>query len=465
MKRLLITSVFVLSLWGVAQAQTKMTLAEAIEYAEKNNQNIQNAQLEFEKSKAKVAEQLAAGYPQINGSADLGYNYIIPTTFIPDFISPSVYGVLFEEGVIPTKPLPEPEVFPAQFGTKYSGRAAVDVSQMVFDGSFFVGLKASRTYTELSRKDHIKTTIDVVAAVKKAYYMVLVNTERLELLEKNYNRLDTLLQETRIMQESGFAEKIDVSRIQVQFNNIKVARSNATVGLKLSKDLLKFQMGMPMSEELELSDTLESIQYKALEENFGEGFEYTHRIEFSKLQTNFDLTGIDIKYTKVQYMPKIDLYANIGASYGTGTFNNMFAFGESWFGLGTVGLRLNVPIFDGFRKRSIIQQKQYQQQQVEHNMELVKNQIDLEKLQSEANLTTSIENLRAQRENMALAEDVYNVTKIKYEQGVGSNIEVLDADAAFKEAQTNYYAALYDALIASVDVETAYGKLLENEND
>jgi outer membrane protein TolC len=164
-------------------------------------------------------------------------------------------------------------------------------------------------------------------------------------------------------------------------------------------------------------------------------------------------------------MPKIDLYANIGASYGTSSFDNMFSFSDSWFGLGTIGLRLNVPIFDGFRKRSIVQQKQFQQKQVAQNMELVKNQIDLEKLQSEANLTTSIENLKAQRENMALAEEVYRITKIKYEEGVGSNIEVLDADASYKEAQTNYYAALYDALIASVDVETAYGKLLENEND
>ena len=463
MKRLLNTSFFVLSLWGVTQAQTKMTLAEAIEYAQKNNQQIQSAHLEFEKSKAKVSEYLADGYPQVNGSADLGYNYKIPTTFIPDFISPSIYGVLFEEGVIPSRPLPDPEVFPAQFGTKYSGRAIIDLSQMVFDGSFFVGLKASRTFTELSRKDHIKTTIDVVAAVKKAYYMVLVNGERLELLEKNYNRLDTLLYETSIMEQNGFAEKIDVSRIQVQFNNLKVAKSNATVGLKLSKDLLKFQMGMPMNEELELTDNLETIQYKALEEDFSEGFKYENRIEYSTLQTNFDLTGIDIKYTKVQYMPRIDLYANIGASYGTSSFNNMFAFGDSWFGLGTVGLRLNVPIFDGFKKRSIIQQKQFQQKQVEQSMELVKNKIDFEKLQSEANLSTSIENLRAQRENMALAEDVYRITKIKYEEGVGSNIEVLDADASYKEAQTNYYAALYDALIASVDVETAYGKLLENE--
>ncbi len=463
MKQILITSFFVLSLWGAAQAQTKMTLAEAIEYAQKNNQNIQNARLEIEKSEAKVGEVLASGLPQITGSADFAYNYIIPTTFIPDFISPSVYNVLFQEGVIPEKPLPEAQVFPAQFGTKYTGRATVDLQQMVFDGSFFLGLKASRTFTELSKKDQIKTTIDVISAVKKAYYQVLVSQERLELLHRNFGRLDSLLNDTRAMQQSGFAEKIDVSRIQVQYNNLSVTLKNAAVGLDISMQLLKFQLGMPIAEPLELTDNLETIRFTVLEENYGSDFKYENRIEYSKLQTNFELATVDIKYTRVQYMPTIDLYGNIGASYGTGTFDNLFAFGDKWFGLGTVGLRMSVPIFDGQRKHAVVQQKRFEQQQVERTMELVKNQIDLEKMQAEASLTTSIANLRIQNENMGLAEEVYRVTKIKYEEGVGSNIEVLDADASYKEAQTNYYAALYDALIASVDLETAYGKLLENK--
>ncbi|NJN41124.1 MAG: TolC family protein [Flammeovirgaceae bacterium] len=436
-----------------------MSLQECIDYTLANNLQVKNKELEYHSSKAKVGEFLSLGYPQISGNVDFAYNYIIPTTFIQDFVSPAVYGVLFTENVIPSKPLPPAEFFPVQFGTKYTGRMTLDFTQMVFDGSFFVGLKASQTYTELSRKDLIKSKTDAVTAIKKAYYSVMVNKERLALVEKNLGRLDSLLRDTKSMYENGFVEKIDVNRIQVQFNNIKVALQNAAFGLKVSMDLLKFQMGMSIEEKLDVSDDLNTLKFQVLADDFKEGFEYEDRIEYSVLMTNHDLVGIDIKNTKVQYMPKIDLYGNYGGSYGTSGFNNLFAFGENWFELGTLGVRMSIPIFDGMQKSYMIKQKKFKLEQVENSMELLKNQIDMEKEQASSTFNTSLENLRAQQENMALAEEVYRVTKIKYEQGVGANIEVIDADASYKEAQTNYYSALYDALIATVDMEKAYGKL------
>ncbi len=437
------------SLVAQEKVQTVFTLEQCIEYANEHNPNLKNAHSAVEASEAKVGEIIASGLPQVSAFGDLGDNYLIPTTFVP--------AQIFDPNA------PEGTLAPVKFGTQYTGRASIDINQMIFNGSYFVGLKASRTYTELARVDLISTKIELVAAIKKAYYSVLVNKERLALVEINVNRLDSLLRETKAMYENGFAEKIDVSRIQVQVNNINNAKRSSTIGLEVSYNLLKFQMGLPMSTQLTLSDNLSSIQFQVLDPEFKNGFTYNDRIEYTKLGVNHSLVELDIKNTRSQYLPTLDFYGNYGASYGTSNFNNFLAFGENWKTLGAFGIRLNVPIFDGLRKSKQIQQKRMQLEQIENIQELTRNQIDMEQSQVSLSFQNNIDALKLQKENMELAEEVYKVTVIKYQEGVGSNIEVLNADASYKEAQTNYYAALYDALIVSVDLEKAYGKLLPTE--
>jgi outer membrane protein TolC len=441
--RLLIPIALMLAV--VAYGQTSMSLDDCINYALKNNANVKSTRTSINESEARVAELLATGFPQISANADLGNNYIIPTSFLP--------AQIFD----PTAP--EGQFIGVQFGTQYVGRATVDLNQMIFNGSYFVGLKAAKTYTELARKDTQKSEIDLVEAVKKAYYSVLVNQERHDLVIKNFQRLDSLLRQTKIMYENGVAEKIDVNRIQVQFNNISQTVKNSEAGLNVSKQLLKFQMGMPLTSEFQLAEDLNSMSFKVLEGDFGKSFNYSDRIEYSTLEVNKALAELDIKNTKVQYLPSIDFYGTYGASYGTSIFNSFVAFGENWRTLGVYGLRMNMPIFDGLQKSRIIQQKKSKLARVEYAQELVRNQIDLEQYQLKLQLENNISTLRAQRENMELAEEVYKVSVIKYQQGVGSNIEVIDADADFKQAQTNYFSSLYDALISAVDLEKAYGTL------
>jgi outer membrane protein TolC len=429
-----------------AQAQRPMTLQECIDYALANNPNIKSARAAVDASEAKVGEYLASGLPQLTAAADLGDNFEIPTTFVPaQIFNPSA---------------PEGELAPVQFGTKYAGRASIDLQQMIFSGSYFVGLKAARTYTELSKREQTASEIDLVANIKKAYYSVLVNKERYALVQKNYQRLDSLLRQTRIMYENGFAEKIDVNRVQVQFNNISQAIRTASTGFEVSLKLLKFQMGMPMKEELTLADDLKTIQFETLNEDISSSFTYHNRIEYRQLEINKALVGLDIKNTRVQYLPSLDFYGSYGASYGTAVFSNFVAFGENWRTFGVYGLRVNLPIFDGMRKSKIVQQKKAQLRQVEHAQELLKSRIDLEQEQYTLEFENNLSALKAQEANMKLAEEVYHVAVLKYQQGVGSNIEVIDADAAYKEAQTNYFSALYDALISTVDLEKAYGKIV-----
>lgn len=418
-----------------------------MEYALEHNQNVLSKALDKEIAKTRVGETVSLGLPQVNINGGLNYNYEVQKSLID------------ASNFDPT--VPEGTEAEFAFGQAYDGNLNLTARQLIFDGSFFVGLQAARTYRELSNKDHIKTKIDVIEAVSKAYYSVLITNERLTLVEVNSSRLDSLLSDTEALHFEGFAEKIDVNRLKVQFNNLKVERNKLTQFAKISNDLLKFQMGMPITESLEIQDSLEKMSFQSVEESITD-FNYGKRIEYSQLQTNMSLTQLDMKNNKVQYIPT--LYANFNYGYNTATAESGKLFNtDRWLNYGALGLSLSVPVFDGFLKKNRIQKNKIQIQQIQQSMKMAENSIDLEIRQAKVNLNSSIENKDAQKENMQLAEEIFTVTRIKYEEGVGSNSEVLDADTALKEAQTNYYSALFDALVAKIDLQKAYGVLLNKE--
>ena len=159
------------------------------------------------------------------------------------------------------------------------------------------------------------------------------------------------------------------------------------------------------------------------------------------------------------YLPSLDLYANLGAVAGTGSGATLFNIGNEWFGFGFAGLTLNIPIFDGLMKHNMVQQRKAKLNQVYNSYDLLRNSIDLELEQTRVAYTTAVQDLNMQLENMNLSEEVYNITKTKYQQGVGSNIEVINADADYKQAQVNFFQALYNALLSKVDYLKAQGQL------
>jgi outer membrane protein TolC len=436
-----------------SQAEVKyFSLQDCIDYAITNNQMVKIAELEKQVSKAKVGEYLSQGLPQVDASLNFNKNFTVRKTFIPAFI--------FD----PTAP--EDEFMEVAFGTPYDGLIGLNVSQMIFKGSFFVGMSATKTYVELSTREHIQTQIDVVEAVSKAYYTVLVNEIGINLLEANQSRLDSLLNDTRVMYENGFAEKIDVNRTQVEFNNINTQLSNARKLLTISKQLLKYQMGMPVAEGLEITEKLEDMEFR-IEELFDLEASYQRRIDYSVLQTREELAYLNMKNNKVQYIPNIDLVLGWGMNAGVRDFNSLWKFADSmvWPNYQVAGISMYIPIFDGLYKSKLIQQNKLQIQQLGYQKEMLENSINLEVDDKRTSVQSNLDQLENQMENMELAEEVYNTSRIKYQEGVGSNLEVIEADNAYVAAQTNYYNALYDALLSKIELEKALGVLDINYNE
>ncbi|MES2730403.1 MAG: TolC family protein [Bacteroidota bacterium] len=423
--------------------QTSFSLQEAIDYGLKNSVTVQNSQLDILSAKAKVGEIRAIGLPQINFQGNITDNVKIPTSFLP--------AVFFDKNAASDAP-----PIPVQFGVQYVGSGTINANQLLFDASYFLGLKAAATYNQLSQKGLTQSKISVVEAITKAYYSVLVSQERLTLLDYNVKRLDTLLQQTKLQNENGFVEKIDVDRIEVQYNNLKVDYGRTVRLVELGRALLKFQMGYNPNANIELTDKLVAQNVENIQIEDNSKFNYGQRIEYSLLQTQKELNWLDIRNNKVGYYPHLSAFGSFGYNRGSNEFD---LFNKAWFANGSIGLNLTIPIFDGLSKHYKNQQAKLTYQKTTQSAKQLEQSIDLQLQQARISLENSLDVLKTQRRNLELAERVAKVTRIKYAQGVGSNIEVINAEAGFKEAQTNYYSALYDALVAKVDSDKAAGKL------
>jgi len=445
-KKLFVVVVLVTIVFRTASAQeiVQLNLKQALEYALENNVDAKNARLELLVAETTVKEELSKGLPQLNGSFNFNYNPEIQVIFLPNeppFGNPDI----------------DSDVIPARFGVSYQSGLGVTASQMIFDGSFFVGLRASKTLRELTEFDRIKTENDVLLTVKKAYFGVLVNKERIKLAQSNLARIDSLLEETKAIYEAGLAEKIDVSRIQVQRNNTYTQVERSRTAYEISKQLLKIQMGLPRDYDVLITETLAELN-PVDQLNQLLTMEGMPRVEVNQLEKNLELVGLDLRNNTVQYMPKITFNANYQRS-GAGNALNTVYDSRNWFSSSLLGVNMQIPIFDGFLKSSKIQRNRIQQDQLENQRLFLDDNISLEIYQARTSLKNDLNILEVQRENMALAQEVYDISKIKYNEGVGSNLEVVEADAALIESEINYLSALYDGLIAKVDLEKALGIL------
>ncbi len=462
-----------------AQAQTSYSLQQAIDYAIQNNISIKNAQLDIASANARVGETRAIGLPQISAQAQLQHNFRIQQsvldggTNVPflssgtsDPLAQHIYTDLRKEGntyVTPYTPAPTPvfgprDVVAFAFGLKNNGGASLTASQLLFSGSYLVGLQASKAYKQLSEKSLTSAKITVVENVTKAYYGVLVNRERYDLLKVNIDRLEKLFNETQEMNKNGFVEKIDVDRLEVQSNNLKVEAQNVERLLVLSENALKFQMNMPLNENIVLTEKLADLTNTTFTPIATETVNYEQRIEYNLLQQQKELNRLDLRNIQA------GRYPTLGASFTTGynpasTYLQDIFQSKRWINYSFIGFQLNVPIFNGLGTHYQLQQKRITIQRTENDIQQFQRGVDLQVQQSNVTLQNSLESLKMQKRNLDLANEVVRVTRIKYQQGVGSNIEVINAEASLKEAQTNYYAALYDALVAKVDLDKATGDL------
>jgi outer membrane protein TolC len=436
-----------LSIWPLcAQQSHEMTLEQAIAYGLKNSRNVQNARFDEYIAEARVKETIAGGYPQVNGTVEGQYYFEVPRLVLP----PSLAQTLNPGG----------DGEPLQAALPFQANLGASLSQMVFDGSFSIGVKAARAYRELSHRQLNRSREEAAYQVSQAYYQALIVQERLKVLDANIARVEKLFEETQGRYDEGFVEKIDVDRLRINRNNLRLERQKTARMAEVSRQLLKFQMSMPLQDQLTLDADPEQM---ALESPNTFLTEYvadpSNRVDYLLLQSQRELEAFDYRRIRSGYLPNVYLSASYQRQYQglEDEATEAFDLVGTWFNVALIGLTVNVPIFDGLRKHRQMQQSQLELRKIDNQFEQFQQSYQLEVEQARAELRNAYASLQSTEQTRDLAQDVYQTTRTKYKEGVGSSLEVNEAESQLNEAEANYLAALLEYLLAQTEYQRTVG--------
>ncbi len=422
------------------EAIPSFSIQEAQAYALDHNRSLKNSALDRQIAKKEVTQTLSQGLPQVNGEISGRRNFDIRTNVI-------TFGL----------PGQEPQKSEVRFGTNYQSEASINFSQLIFDGTFFLGLKASKVFVNLSQKQYEQSQQDTRAKVAKAYYSSLVTARNRAILKKNVAQVEQLLYETRQRYQNGLVEKLDVDRQQLTLQNLENQLRKVKREARIARKLLKFQMGYPLKDSLKLSESLETKlpDFKNRKSVPAE-FKPSRRLQYQQLSIRERLATLNKKRYKAAYLPTIDAFATHLQLAQRDEFN-FFEDGEPWFPSTFAGISINVPIFSGFRRSAQLQKAEIELTQIRNRQEKLKSQIWLEVRRAKRTYNNALERARNQQENLALARKIYQQSKTKYEEGVGSSLALTNAQSQLFEAQINYITAVQEYLVAEIDLEKALG--------
>jgi len=432
---------------GSAQSDTSLvinrfTAKQAVDYALKNAVQVKDALLDIQLQQQTNKGITAMALPQLSASASLVDYLSIPTSLIPaQFLNPNAPANTF---------------VPIKFGTKYNGTYGAALQQVLFDGQVFAGLQARKTSIDYYVKKAEVTEELIKANVYKIYYQLIVGRRQIGTISANIDSYQKLLSDTRQIFKNGFAEQLDVDKVQVQLNNLQTQQLSAQNTIDAGTAGLKYLMNMPQKDSLVLTDSLSDEQIKS--DVLDESYSYQDRKDFQLLGLSSKLETFNIRRYQLSKIPSLSLSANLNQNAQRTTFD-FFKSGLPYFTTSYVSLSLTVPIFDGGLRNSNIAHARISLRQIQNDIDQLRASIDNDVSQSRIVMKSALITMDSQKKNIELAQNVYNQTKLKYDQGVGSNQEINTAQTELITAQNNYYSAIYDAIIAKINFLQATGKL------
>ena len=456
-KSIIFCLLFAVGLFTQAQDTTTVTLEEALSNAREHNASLKNAELDVKYSEQTVKSIVATGLPQVNANASFVHNIQIAAQQLPDFLSPAIYGVLMQEGLIPSGPFPVGDPQEVQFGAPSMMTGSVSMRQLVFDGTFFLGLKAAKQYVNMSELLKQKKDVDVTADVTKSFYGVLIAEENYNLVVNNLRTVEKSLRDIQQMYEAGLVEKLDVDRLKLTRSTLATQVNNLKGQRDIMKMVFKLSIGMPVETPIKLNGDLEQFKngHGMLR---AEQFNIENRVEFDILNQQITLDSLNVRRYKVGYIP--NLYLNV--SHQQNSFASQAEFvdlGKTWYPGTTYSLNLSVPIFDGLYKKAKISEARIKLEQDRNTLNNTRNAIYTEVAQAELRYATTANAFNNEKESRELAREIYRVAEIKFREGVGSSMELAQAESDKTQAEIRYSNALYEFMVAVTELQMALGTL------
>ncbi len=426
-----------------AQQAWQFTLQEANDYAMKNSYVVKNSGLDVNKARKKVWETIATGLPQISGSMNYTNFLNLPVSLIP--------GEFFGG---------EPGTYmPVKFGQDYNSDFGFTLNQLIFDGSYIVGVGSAKIYLQMAEQTKEKSEIEIRNAVSQAYYLTLVAEENLKVMKENLESSQKLYADTKAMYENGLVEEQDVDQMKllVQSAENEVLKSEREI--KISKIVLKYAMGINVDQEITLTDKLNQFVDPLIATGKQpNGFDYTKHIDYRMLDTQRLLTKKAWDLEKAAFLPTLKgFYSWSKTAYGNNA--NLFASSVPWFKSSMWGLTLSVPVFGAGQKIARYRQAQFEYEKIQNDQMQMSETLQKDYLTSVADLENALAQFDNTNENKQLAKKILDKTKIKYNNGISSSIELTQTESQYVQAQGTWVSSVMQLLTAKLNYDKAIGKL------
>jgi len=412
----------------------RFSLQEAITYTFENNYNAQKVSNEIDIAKKRVWEETAAGLPQINGTIDYQNNIEQPV-------------ILFPDG--------DGGFTPITFGTKQNINAGVSLSQLIFDGAYFVGLQYTRTYLKIRENALEKTEFELREGIVSAYTGVLFTQEGIRILEDNISVLEKNLKETQAFVEAGFAEEQNAEQLEITLAGLKNELNKSYRLEEIGFKMLKLAMGIDIEKTVILTDNMEQLLIQNIDlEVLNQTFDVTNHIDYEIALNDKVGSELLVKLEKTRFLPSINAFVN----YQTMANNDEFQFfqeDQQWFNSSVVGVSLNLPIFSSLQRSSRTAQAKIQLENSEINLIETSQQLELDLREAQSQYQFSLDNFETAKRSLNLAERIERKENTKYFEGLSTSFNLTDAQNQLYSSQRNYLQSIYEIITAKAKLDNA----------
>ena len=429
-----------------AEAQTTaraFSLEEATQYAMENSYVLHNSRQDVVKAQKEVWKTITTGLPQVSGTADYNMFLNLPVSLIPaEFFGgePGTYE-------------------PVKFGQDYNSDFGFTVNQMIFDGSYIVGVGSSQIYLNLAKQTAEKSEIDIRDAVAQAYYMVLTGEANKRVMQDNLANVQEMYKETKAYYDNGFREEQDVDQMKLMVKNAETELVKANRQITIAKVVLKYTMGFDLAQEITLSDSLaQFVDPLVASKKVTNGFDLTQHVDYRLAQTNFQVSEKLLKLQKMAYLPRLNgFYSYTRTAYGNKA--NLFRSGVSWFPSSLIGFQLSVPIFNSGQKMLKVQQAKIDLDKALNQRKLAETTLQKDYLTAVADMESALEKFDNDKENRELAAKILDKTKIKFKNGISSSTELSQIETQYIQSHGSYISSVLQLLQAKLKLQKATGNL------
>ncbi|PQJ75474.1 TolC family protein [Polaribacter gangjinensis] len=444
-----------------AQEKTmSFSLEEAIKFALENSYNTKAAKNDIKNANKEVWKTTTIGLPQINAKIDYQNFIKQPVSLLPaaafDNTTSTIETVEQYFNLQPNSRPTAPEGFiPVVFGTKQNMNASVTLTQLLFDGSYLVGLQAAKTFLKISEQAEEKTELITREAVINAYGTVLVTENSVSILKKNIEILEKNYKDAKQIFENGFNEEEDVEQLEITLGNLKNQLRNVENMQVIAYQMLNLSMGNPIETKLILTDSLDGLANSNI--NLGlisETFSVDKHIDFKIAENDRQVKSLMLKREKSMYLPSLSAFVN----YGAQAFSNSFTFFDNdqrWFQQSLFGVSLNVPIFSSFGRNASTTQAKIALETADLRLQETKQRLSLLAEKAKNEYQFSIENYQTAKRNVGLAERIEGKQRVKFFEGISSSFDLLQAQNQLYSQQQNYIQSMLDVIAKKAALENA----------